>query len=236
MTKLMRTDARLLFAGFMALVIAVSGCAKKFDSADGQFIVVNASAGLGAIDIYLDNVKFNATPISYPNNSGYKPVAMGMHLLEAKESGLSASLSQGNLNVIGNANQSLFFYGSPGSLHAFAVTDDYPYSFDTTKAYVRFFHLSSGTTSLNLGTTNGVNFQPVYDDRKFDTNDSAVVHSQYKLMAPGSYSFVVKEYGANTGYDTLPAALAAGKLYTIYSHGISGSPATPVKISLIQNN
>jgi hypothetical protein len=236
MTKFLRRDTRLLFAGIMALVIVVSGCAKKFDSVDGQFVVVNASAGLGPVDIYLDDVKFNSSPIAYPNNSGYKPVSMGMHSLLARESGLSAVLSQGNLNVIGNIGQSLFFYGSPSSLHAFAVTDNYPFVYDTTKAYVRFFHLSSGTSSLSLGTTNGANFQAVYDDRKFDTNDSAVVHSQYKSIAPGNHSFVLQEYGAPSGYDTLITALAAGKLYTIYSHGINGNQAMPVKISLIQNN
>ena len=126
MTKMLRRNTSLLFAGIVALVIAVSGCAKKFDYVDGQFIVVNASAGLGAIDIYLDNVLFNANPIAYPNNSGYKPVSMGMHALEARQTGLSAAISQGNLNIVGNANQSLFFYGPPGTLQAFAVTDAYP--------------------------------------------------------------------------------------------------------------
>jgi hypothetical protein len=234
MNPINRSNRFVLLA--VVLLSLLASCAKKFEDVDGRFMVVNASPGLGPIDIYIDDVKFNTTPLSFPNTTGYKATRYGMHVLKAKEAGQTATTSQGNLNIIGNVNQSLFFYGEPGQLQAFAVTDDLTFGYDTSKSYIRFFHLASGVNSVNVGTSNGGTFTPVFNDRKYETNDSAIVHATFVKINPGNYAFELREPGASTSFDTVNGVLLPGRLYTLYSHGVLGSTGAPVKIGFIPND
>jgi len=155
-----KSDNLLKCAGFLMLLWFITGfsaCGKKDNPTYGEFMVVNASPGFGPVDIYVDNNKITTSALAYPSHTSYATLEAGQHTVKVTAAGNTTSIFEGNLNTLGDINQSMFIYGLPTSLNVFAVADN-TFSPSTGKALIRFFHLSPGGQTVDVGKLNGATF------------------------------------------------------------------------------
>lgn len=235
---MMKTKSFLRWPFFVLLVFVIGGisaCNKKTNPTYGEFMVVNASPGFGPVDIYVDNNKFNTAALAYPLHTEYGTLESGQHTMKVTATGSTTSIFEGNLNTLGDINQSLFIYGLPTSLNVFAVPDN-TFSPSTGKALIRFFHLSPGGQTVDVGTISAATFTPLYTSRSFETSTSAVNNSLYNAIDVGTYSFDIRVSGSGISLFKDDIVLEGGKFYTIFLKGISGDPVTPLGLQVIKHN
>ncbi|MBC7848330.1 MAG: DUF4397 domain-containing protein [Chitinophagaceae bacterium] len=212
---------------FSLFALVIASCSKKLDNVQGLLMVVNASPGFGPIDVFLDDTKLNSAPLGYAGTTAYTSTVLGNHKLKTTTAGSSAVLTDGNLNVIGNIHQSLFFYGPSTALQG-ALVDDPAREPDAGKAHVRFFNLSSGSGTVDFFGDDGIVPVELYSDRGFEAVDSIVAHAGFKTITPGTYDFVVKSGTSPAVLTTLPnIQILEKKSYTIYFGGIAGGSVPP---------
>ena len=224
-----------LFVLIVWVVAGISACGKKDNPTYGDFMVVNASPGFGPVDIYVDNNKFNTAGLTYPQNTGYSTLEAGQHTMKVTATGSTTSIFEGNLNTLGDINQSLFIYGLPTSLNVFAVADN-TFSPSTDKALIRFFHLSPGGQTVDFGTVSSATFTPLYSSRSFETSTSAINNSVFNAIDVGNHVFDIRVAGTGISLVSDDINLAGGKFYTIFLRGVSGDPVTPLGIEVIIHN
>jgi len=233
-----KTYSVLQWPVLILLVLIFGGnnaCNKKGNPTYGEFMVVNASPGFGPVDIYVDNNKFNTAALAYPLHTPYGTLESGQHTFKVTATGSSTAIFEGSLNTLGDINQSLFIYGLPTSLNLFAVPDN-TFSPGTGKALIRFFHLSPGGQTIDIGTLNGSTFTPLYTSRSFETSTSSVNNSLFNAIDVGTYVFDIRPAGTGISLFSDDITLEGGKFYTLFYRGISGAPATPVGIEVITHN
>ncbi len=234
--KISNSFLRLPVLVLLVWVIAgISGCGKKSNPSYGEFMVVNASPGFGPVDVYIDNNKFNSAALAYPSHTAYGTLESGQHTMKVTSSGSTTSIFEGSLNTLGDINQSLFIYGLPTSLNVFAVADN-TFNPSTGKALIRFFHLSPGGQTVDLGTVASATFTPIYSSRSFETSTSSINNSVYNSIDEGTYYFDIRVAGTGISLVSSDITLAGGKFYTLFLRGINGDPATPLGIEVITHN
>ncbi len=224
-----------VFVLLLWVITATSACGKSDNPTYGEFMVVNASPGFGPVDIYLDNNKFNTAALAYPMNTGYSTVEAGQHNMKVTSAGSTTSIFEGNLNTLGDISQSIFIYGLPTSLNVFAVADN-TFSPSGGKALIRFFHLSPGGQTVDVGTVNSAIFTSIYPSRSFETSTSAINNSVYNAIDVGTYLFDIRVAGTGISLVSDDITLVGGKFYTIFLRGISGNVDTPLGIEVITHN
>lgn len=219
----------------LILLIGIGACSKKSSVGTGLFQIVNASAGFGPVDVYVDGSKFFSS-LTYPGASGYLPLPEGSHSMNFPNAGTTTSLFDVNLSTAANINQTLIIYGRPSSLQVFAVQDNLS-SPGSNKAAIRFFHLAPDAPLIDVGSVSGSTFTKIFSARSFESATTAATNASFVSVDPGSYTFQVKVNGAGTTLLTATAQnLEAGKIYTFYLSGISGSGTTPLSFNSITNN
>lgn len=198
-------------------------------------MVVNASPGFGPIDIYVDNSKFNGAGLAYPLHTPYGTLETGQHTINVTDAGSTTSIFAGSLNTLGDINQSLFIYGLPNALSVFAVPDN-TFSASSDKALIRFFHLSPGGQTVDVGKLNGATFTPLYTSRSFETSSSGVNNSQFNAINVGDYEIDIRVSGTGISLFKDSIGLQGGKFYTLFLKGINGDPTTPLGLQIIKHN
>ncbi len=224
-----------VFVMLLWVIAGISACGKKTSPTYGEFMVVNASPGFGPVDIYIDNNQFNGAGLAYPLHTPYNTLESGQHTMKVTAAGSTTSIFEGTLNTLGDINQSLFIYGLPTSLNVFAVADN-TFASSTGKALVRFFHLSPGGQTVDVGTLAGATFTSIYSARSFETSTSALNNSLYNAIDAGEYKFDVRVTGTGISLYTDSIGLEGNKFYTLFLKGINGDPATPLGIQVIKHN
>jgi len=218
----------------VCIISVISACGKEDTPTYGEFMVVNASPGFGPIDIYVDN-KINFETLAYPLHTPYGTLEAGQHTVKVTAPGSATSIFEGSLNTLGDINQSMFIYGLPNALNVFAVPDN-TFSPSADKALVRFFHLSPGGQTIDVGTLNGATFTPLYSSRSFETSTSAVNNSPFNAMNVGDYKIDIRVAGTGISLFSDSIGLQGGKFYTLFLKGINGDPATPLGLQIIRHN
>jgi hypothetical protein len=224
-----------LLVSLVCIVAVISACGKKDNPTYGEFMVVNASPGFGPVDVYVDNLLFNGPPLAYPLNTPYGTLEAGQHTVKVTNTGSTTSIFEGSLNTLGDINQSLFIYGLPNALNVFAVPDN-TFSASADKALVRFFHLSPGGQTVDVGTLNGATFTPIYSSRAFETSTSAANNSVFNAMNAGDYEIDIRVAGTGISLYSDSIGLQGGKFYTLFLKGINGDPTTPLGLQIIKHN
>lgn len=225
--------------GFLSVVFVATlffSCNKKDTPGSGQFMFVNASPGFGPVDVILDGNKFNTTAVNYGANTGYKPLLEGSHVMNITSSGTTTSLYDVNLSMAASINQSFFIYDRPNSLQVFAVQDNL-ITPSAGKANIRFFHLSPGSTVIDVGTVSASVFTPLFSARSFESSSTAYTNASFTSINAGTYSFEIRVNGAGVTILTVNnIVLQEGKNYTLFAKGISGNATTPLGLEIIENN
>lgn len=207
------------------MVVLFSSCLKKIDSPlPGQLMVIHAVPGKGPLDLLLDGVAFNTSPIFYGQHTAYKQINGGSAYLAITDADQSALLLGGNLNTISESRQSIFIYYKPDTLRAFAVLDD-TIPLPAAKAAIRFFDLCTGGPVFQAGTVTGGNYTKLFDQRELETPTSALGHAVFTVLDAGEVNFELRDATSNEVYSTINnLQLEAGKRYTIYARGLYNDP------------
>ena len=117
----------------------------------------------------------------------------------------------------GSGRVLLFIWGDSSSvIQNRRVIQDTVLPAGTTNAYVRFTHMGGSTGAGFYEVDVWINGQTKLTPEFFDPGKSS---AQYTQLAPGTYSFEIRESGTATVLATLPnVELKAGTSYMLYSY------------------
>jgi hypothetical protein len=203
-----------------------------------QLQVLNLSPDLLPVDLYIDVVKKNASPFTYPIPSGYFSLASVDTPFQIRSSLITGVNNNNTINILSidsilrnNLKYTLFITGlRANNSITYIFTTDSSSAPVAGRAKVRFVNASPGSPSVDV-TANGTMAFPAQAYKNI---------SKFIQVPPGNYDFKVMPSGSTT---TILADLPAitvqdGKLYTLYAYGIAGRPATDTaafKTAIIPN-
>lgn len=224
------TAAMLLFSSVMLV-----SC-KKEKNDEASVLVTHASPNAPGVDLLVDNVKVNATALTFPNNTGYLKVNAGTRNIKVNAAGTSTTVINADIPFTKDKNYSVFAYNQLASIGAILVEDNLAAP-ASGKAHIRFFHLSPGAPAVTVGVLSGSTFTAVFSNRSFETQTTAAANQAFTPVDAGTYTFDVRVAGTSTSVLNLPGiTLQAGKIYTVFARGIVGNTTTPLGASIILHN
>ncbi len=226
-----------VLGAFCLLCTLFPACKKSGDdSGPARYMIVYASPGAPAADVLVENQKVNTSPLNYSDNTGYLDIVSGGRNFKLTEAGTTIAIAETQFIIPPNINFSIFFYDNPGVIKNFAVLDDLNLS-QGGKAFLRFFHLSPGGPTLDVGTISGGSFIKLFTNRSFETAFSTDTTRKFIAVDAGNYEFdfritsvaisVLKVNNVN---------LEVGKIYTIFVKGAFSSTNPPPDLEIIQHN
>lgn len=232
-----------VFIGVMALPILLGtismGCDKDEDDvvqSTSSVKTVHASPNAPGVDLLVDNVKVNASALSYPQNTGYLTVNAGTRNIKVNATGTTTTVINADLPFAQDKKYSVFAYDVVSSIKAFVVEDNLTTP-ASGKAHIRFFHLSPGAPAVTVGVLSGGPFTPVFSNRAFETATTATTNAAFAPVDAGTYNFDVRVAGTTNSVLTVNnVALQAGKIYTVFAKGIVGNTTTPLGAEIIVHN
>lgn len=219
---------------FSAVLISCKKEEKEKNEA--RVLVTHASPDAPGVDLLVDNVKVNASALTFPNNTGYVTLAAGTRNIKVNAAGTTTTVINADIPFTKDKNYSVFAFNRVASIGAILVEDNLATP-ASGKAHIRFFHLSPGAPAVTVGVLSGANFSPVFSDRSFETQTSAATNQTFAPVDAGTYTFDVRVAGTTTSVLNLPGiTLQAGKIYTVFARGIVGNSTTPLGASIILHN
>src|SRR3982751_6980759 len=108
----MKTNIQWLIAGLAA---ALTACGGGLLGNQGRIRLVNATTGLGALDLFIDN-EAAATGIPTATSSDYVLRKADGYSLDIRQSGNAATLLTTSTNLVADKHQSLVAYNSGGTM------------------------------------------------------------------------------------------------------------------------
>lgn len=222
--------------GLLLLAVPVfTGCSDDEETtpapqptATARVMAVHASPDAPGVDLLVDNVKVNSTPLTFPNNTAYLTVNAGLRNVKVNVAGTSTTVINADLPVAANAVYSVFATDSVAGLTPIVLIDTLTTP-ATGNAHVRFIHLSPNAPAVDIALQGGA---VVFANKAFQ---------QYTAFTPlpaGTYNLEVRLAGTSTVVLPLPGvALAAGKIYTVWAKGFVGGTGTQaLGAQIIANN
>jgi hypothetical protein len=229
-----RLSVFLYLSGIVFLALPfITSCGKSSTtgpSSNIQYQVINLSPDLGSVDLYIHYVKFNKYSYFYPSASGYfylsstelpfqiRPgtsitpgtVAPSYNIFELNDT-LKAN-TRYTLMVIGFKGDSL----QADSLDKIFTVDTTPVKPALGHGELRFINASPRSSGLDL-SANG------YINATFSNVPFKKITSYVELPA-GTYSLQIFPHGSSTALqDPKLVTIQDGRLYTLYSYGITGN-------------
>lgn len=225
--------------GAALLLFSLTACEdddEMMQESKARVMVVHASPDAPAVDLLVDNVKVNATALSYPNNTGYLEVASGTRNFKVNAAGTTTTVINADVPLMENAAYSVFAFDRVAQIKPLVVMDNLATP-ASGKAHIRFLHLSPGAPAVTIGILNGSAFTPVFSNRTFETAATATANQGFTPVDAGTYNFDVRLADGTTSVLTVPnIPLQAGKIYTVFARGIVGNTTSPLGASLIVHN
>ncbi|MBI5472980.1 MAG: DUF4397 domain-containing protein [Ignavibacteriae bacterium] len=221
---------------FIVGLLIVAGCksddSKPNDPGGGgttgtsKVMVVHASPGSPAIDLYVDTTRARAN-LAYASNTGYISISAGIHSLKATIAGTQTILISVPLfpvpeNVIVTA-----FAADTGiavTATAFSDTLTVPAS---GKASVRYINMMARSTGVGAYVDAGATATATLD---------FLVGTSFLSIDAGQHTVEFKS-GTTTLATLTNYAFQAGKIYTVWLKGLNGTTgATAPGVEVILNN
>jgi hypothetical protein len=225
-------------AAAVVLSATLIACDKNEDEMkdEAKVLVVHASPNAPGVDLLVDDSKVNSAPLTFPNNTGYLTVPAGTRNIKVNAAGTSTTVINANVPFSKDMNYSVFANNLLASIGAIVVSDNLATP-ASGKAHIRFFHLSPGAPAVTVGVLSGSTFSPVFNNRSFETQETANTNAAFAPVDAGTYTFDVRLPGTTTSVLTVPGvSLQAGKIYTVFAQGIVGNTTTPLSASVILHN
>src|SRR5215203_4792264 len=110
----MKTTTRWFIAGLAA---ALTACGGGLLGNQGRIRLVNATTGLGAIDLLIDN-EAAITGVPTASASGYVLRKADSYQLDLRQAGSAATLLTTSTNLVADKHQTLVAYNSGGTMAA----------------------------------------------------------------------------------------------------------------------
>lgn len=225
--------------GAALLLFSLAACDDDNDimeESKARVLVVHASPDAPAVDLLVDNVKVNATALSYPNNTGYLDVSSGNRNIKVNAAGTTTTVINADVNLMENTAYSVFAFDRVAQIKPLVVVDNLATP-AAGKAHIRFLHLSPGAPAVTIGVLSGSAFTPVFSNRTFESAATATANQAFTPVDAGTYTFDVRLTDGTTSVLTVPnITLQAGKIYTVFARGIVGNTTSPLGASLIVHN
>ncbi|MDZ4845563.1 MAG: DUF4397 domain-containing protein [Chitinophagales bacterium] len=224
----------LFLYGAMALSVLFlfSSCDEDDDDNDmnahANVLVTHASPNAPGVDLLVDDVKVNSAALTFPNNTGYLMVDAGTRNIKVNVAGTSTTVIEADLDLMQDANYSVFAVDSVSKISALVIADDLAAP-ASGKAHVRFIHLSPNAPAVDIAVDGG---SVVFGDYSFKE------YTAFTPLDAGSYDLEVRVAGtATVALDLDPITLEAGKIYTVFAKGfLGGAGAQELGAEIIVNN
>lgn len=224
--------------GMLALVLSLglfAGCSDDDDNpagpqapAGGRVMAVHASPDAPGVDLYIDNVKQNTAPLTFPNNTPYINVAAGTRTVKITAAGDTAAVLQATATVLPGLTATLFAVNALDSINFSGYLDTLTAP-AAGKAHVRFIHLSPGAPAVDIAVTGG---GVVFGNVEY------LDVAGFTPLDAGTYNLEVRVANTSTVVLPLPGVtLQAGKIYTVFARGfVGGSGGQALGAQIIVNN
>lgn len=218
------------------LITSTLSCSKnKDDNSKSQLMVINAVPGSPGVSLDLNGQKLGDGKLDYKFSTGYKEILSGQRTLSVYQANTTNLLSGKTVSFAGGKSYTAILYTYQNTYALTFVEDNIPANI-AGKAYVRFFHFAPYSPDAEQV---GLNNEPLFADRKFETEVTAPESSKFTQVNTGKKSFQVRFapnaiYANITFYTEVP--LEEGKAYTVILGGWLGSNSTPPFLKYYQNN
>jgi len=174
-------------------------------------LVVHASPDAPGVALLVDNITVNSSALTFPQNTGYLPIAAGLRNIKVNAFGSSLTVIDKDLALKSGGNYSVFAVDYLSNIDALVLGDDLtdPMS---GKAHVRFVHLSPDAPAVDITLTDGT---IVFGQNAF------LDYTAFTPLDAGTYDLQVRVAGTDTVALDLPGiALENGKVYTVFAKGL----------------
>ena len=220
-----------IFLAALSSLILFSSCSKDEDEpGTAKVLVTHASPNAPGVDLLVDNNKVNTQALTFPNNTGYLEVNSGRRNIKVNASGTSTTVINADLDLVEGRNYSVFAANTLTSIEAVVLEDNLTAP-AAGKAHVRVVHLSPDAPAVNIGVQGLAT--------NLFTNLAFKSGTAFTPVDAGTYTLEVKLASNNAVVLTVPATLAAGKIYTVFARGFVTPPAgntNSLGVSVIMNN
>lgn len=220
-----------IFLAALSSLILFSSCSKDEDEpGTAKVLVTHASPNAPGVDLLVDNNKVNTQALTFPNNTGYLEVNSGRRNIKVNASGTSTTVINADLDLVEGRNYSVFAANTLTSIEAVVLEDNLTAP-AAGKAHVRVVHLSPDAPAVNIGVQGLAT--------NLFTNLAFKSGTAFTPVDAGTYTLEVKLASNNAVILTVPATLAAGKIYTVFARGFVTPPAgntNSLGVSVITNN
>ncbi len=204
----------LVYAFF---IITISSCGKQGNASptglNVQYEILNLSPDLFPVNLYINNLKVNASPIIFGLNTGYFYVPSIDTPYQIRTTLIIGNTIFSRHDILKpGVKYSLFISGSNsnGSLKQVFTVDTISTP-PIGRGRVRFLNVSpSTTTGLDVYANDTLAFK----------NVAYTTISKYLELPVGSYNFGINSTGSSSTLKTLPGiTIQDGRLYTLYAYG-----------------
>ncbi|SFG92035.1 DUF4397 domain-containing protein [Pontibacter chinhatensis] len=208
----------------MAMVAAVpalflAGCDDDDDGVDlveeAEVMVVHASPDAPGVDLLVNDVKVNNSPLTFPNNTGYLELPAGTQNIKVNAAGTTTTVINADLNLQRDKDYTVFAINTLDNIEALVLEDDLtdPAS---GMSHVRFVHLSPDAPAVDIAVQGG----PVlFSNRAFKSA------TPFTPVSAGTYTLEVRPAGSTTAVLTIPnVELRSGDIYTVFARGFLSPP------------
>lgn len=208
----------------MAMVAAVpalflAGCDDDDDGVDlveeAEVMVVHASPDAPGVDLLVNDVKVNNSPLTFPNNTGYLELPAGTQNIKVNAAGTTTTVINADLNLERDKDYTVFAINTLDNIEALVLEDDLsdPAS---GMSHVRFVHLSPDAPAVDIAVQGG----PVlFSNRAFKSA------TPFTPVSAGTYTLEVRPAGSTTAVLTIPnVELRSGDIYTVFARGFLSPP------------
>jgi hypothetical protein len=229
MKKTLKSFSAILFS-----VVLFTACTKDDVPAGiAQLMVLHQSPNAGNVDVSANGSSMGT--ISYPNNTGYKPVATGTTNVKVAASGTTTNYINTNIDLQANNYYSVYLVDSATKAKAVATRDDLSAP-AAGKAKVRFFHFAPGASAVDIklvGTT-----ITSFSNRSFNDVSTNASLSAFQEVDAGVLNVSANLAGSSTTViSATPITLTVGKIYTVIARGFAtGTGSQALGVTLITHN
>ena len=213
---------------FIGVASAFTSC-KKDNSNGGSATtakvkIVNAADGSASQDLYIDNVKLDASAVAYTQSSDYFTENAGSHSAKFTNTGSTTANVAFNVTLQADSSYTIYYTGSNATQGSIVTTNNLTAP-SAGMARVRIINLSTAAAAnidFGLSATSKLVTNLAY--RAVSAYNTINANTALYLYAAGSIDAMLN----------IPATtIQAGKIYTIY---ISGSTAIDIKYNIVAEN
>jgi len=197
----------------------LAGCDDDDDGVDlvdeAEVMVVHASPDAPSVDLLINDVKVNTTPLTFPNNTGYLELPAGTQNVKVNAAGTSTTVINANLDLEADKDYSVFAINTLDNIEPLVLEDDLTDPANGM-AHVRFVHLSPDAPAVDVAVQGGA---VLFSNRAFKSA------TDFTPVTAGTYTLEVRPAGTTTAVLTIPnVELRSGDIYTVFASGFLSPP------------